>query len=66
MTPMQAIQSATVVAAKLLRQETRLGQIAPGFVADLVAVDGDPTKDVKLLEKPVFVMKNGGVVVPLP
>ena len=62
MTPIQAIQSATVVAARLLRQETRLGQIAPGFVADLVAVDGDPTKDVKLLEKPVFVMKDGGVV----
>jgi imidazolonepropionase-like amidohydrolase len=63
MTPMQAIQSATTVAAKLLRQETKLGQVANGFVADLVAVDGDPTKDVKALEAPVFVMKDGKVVV---
>ena len=62
MTPLQALQSATVVAARLLRQESRLGQIAPGFVGDLVAFEGDPTKDVKVLENPRFVMKDGQVV----
>ena len=60
MTPMQAIQSATVNAAELLGFDT-VGAIAPGRFADLVAVDGDPLKDVTLLETVTFVMK-GGVV----
>ena len=62
MTPLQAIQSATVNAADLLGW-TMVGAIAPGKYADLVAVDGDPLKDVKLLEKIPFVMKGGEVVV---
>jgi imidazolonepropionase-like amidohydrolase len=62
MTPMQAIQSATVNAADLLGW-TMVGAIAPGKYADLVAVDGDPLKDVTLLEKIPFVMKGGEVVV---
>src|ERR1022692_874028 len=62
MTPMQAIQSATVNAADLLGW-TMGGAIAPGKHADLVAVDGDPLKDVTLLEKIPFVMKGGEVVV---
>jgi len=61
MTPLQAIQSATTVAARLLRMEDRLGQVKPGFVADLVAVAGDPLTDVRTLERPVFVMKDGVV-----
>lgn len=61
MTPMQAIQAATVVGAGLLRRPADLGQIAPGFYADIVAVDGDPLADVRSLEKPVFVMKQGAV-----
>lgn len=61
MTPLDAVRSATTVAARLLRREGELGQVAPGFHADLVAVPGDPLQDVKVLEKPVFVMK-GGVV----
>ncbi len=61
MTPLQAIQSATVNSANLLGWQDRVGQIAPGFYADLVAVKGDPLKDISVLEKVDFVMK-GGVV----
>ena len=63
MTPMQAIQSATKDAAELLGWADRVGRIAPGYLADLVAVDGDPLADVTLLEKVSFVMKDGAVVV---
>ena len=59
---MQAIQSATVNAAELLGWD-KVGAIAPGRFGDLVAVDGDPLKDVTLLEKVSFVMKGGEVVV---
>jgi imidazolonepropionase-like amidohydrolase len=62
LTPMQAIQSATSNAAELLGWD-KVGAIAPGRFADLVAVDGDPLKDVTILEKPTFVMKGGEVVV---
>ena len=61
MTPLQAIQAATITAADLLGWADRVGQVAPGFYADLVAVDGDPLRDVTLFERPSFVMK-GGVV----
>jgi len=59
MTPLQAIQSATIVAARLLRMEKDIGRIAEGFYGDLVGVRGDPLTDVRLLENPVFVMKEG-------
>jgi len=62
LTPMQAIQSATANAAELLGWD-KVGAIAPGRFADLVAVDGDPLKDVTILEKVSFVMKGGEVVV---
>ena len=58
---MQAIQTATINAAKLLGQEKNLGQVKPGFFADLVAVRGDPLRDINLLKQVQFVMK-GGVV----
>jgi imidazolonepropionase-like amidohydrolase len=61
MTPIQAIQTATVHASKLLGWEDRLGAIEAGKYADLIAVDGDPTKDVTELERVKWVMK-GGVV----
>ena len=61
MTPMQAIQSATVVAAELLQAEADLGAIAPGRLADIVAVSGDPLKDIGELERVKFVMKGGEV-----
>jgi len=61
MTPMQAIQSATTRAAELLEMKGRLGVIAPGAYADVVAVSGDPLADVKVLQHVGFVMKDGKV-----
>jgi len=61
MSPMQAIRSATVVAAELLQAEADLGAIEPGKFADIVAVDGDPLLDIAELEKVRFVMKGGEV-----
>jgi imidazolonepropionase-like amidohydrolase len=59
MTPLQAIQTATVNAADLLGWSDRIGTIEQGKFADMIAVNGDPTKDVTLLQNPVFVMKTG-------
>jgi imidazolonepropionase-like amidohydrolase len=61
MTPMQAIQSATVVASELLQAEGDIGAIESGKYADIVAVDGDPLKDIAELERVKFVMKGGQV-----
>jgi len=61
-TPLQAIQTATVNAAQALGWEKDVGQVAVGRYGDLVGVAGDPLSDVTVLEKPVFVMKGGGVV----
>ena len=61
MTPMEAIQSATVQAAKLLKIDDRLGTIEQGMVADIVAVKGDPLDDIKIMRDIRFVMKNGVV-----
>jgi imidazolonepropionase-like amidohydrolase len=62
MTPMQAIQSATIRAAELLGKEGELGSIAPGRFADLVAVEGDPMQGVRVLENVAHVMKGGAVI----
>jgi len=61
-TPMQSIQAATVNAAELLGWSDRIGRIAPGYLADIIAVDGDPLADVTKLETVGFVMKDGVVV----
>ena len=61
MSPMQAIQSATSRAAELLEMQGRIGVIAPGAYADVVAVSGDPLADVKILDNVGFVMKDGKV-----
>jgi imidazolonepropionase-like amidohydrolase len=61
MTPMQAIQSATTSAADLLGWKDRVGAIAPGHYADLVAVKGDPLADITILEQVSFVMKGGDI-----
>jgi imidazolonepropionase-like amidohydrolase len=61
MTPLQAIRAATVSNAELLGWQDRIGTIAPGKLADLVAVRGNPLADVTELERVVFVMKDGVV-----
>ena len=61
LTPMQAIQSATLWAAQLMRWEDRVGSVAPGKYADIIAVDGDALADLRSFMKVGFVMK-GGVV----
>ena len=62
MTPVEAIRSATLVAAELMGWQDRVGSIAPGKLADLIAVEGDPLDDVSVLEDVRFVMKGGQVV----
>lgn len=61
MSPADAIRSATLHAAALLDQSGRLGSVEPGFAADIIAVEGDPLRDVKVLEQVKFVMKDGVV-----
>lgn len=61
MTPMQAIVAGTQSAAKLLGWDARVGTLAAGKLADVVAVPGDPLRNVRALETPSFVMKNGVV-----
>lgn len=61
MPPMKAIQSATMEAAKLLKIQDKLGSVTVGKTADLIAVLGDPLKDISILEKVDFVMKEGQV-----
>lgn len=65
MTAMQAIQAGTSVNAELLRMEHLVGSIEPGKCADIIAVEGDPLKDIRLLQDVKFVMLNGSVVKPL-
>jgi len=58
---MDAIAGATSLAAEALGMGDRIGAIAPGFEADLIAVDGDPLRDIQALRRVVFVMKGGKV-----
>ncbi len=60
MTPLQALQAATVVAADLIEMDD-LGQLAPGFHADVIAVAGDPLTDITATEQVQFVMKAGAI-----
>lgn len=59
--PLGAIQSATSQAAELIRWDDRVGRIAPGYLADIIAVPGNPLQDIRLLEDVAFVMKDGTV-----
>jgi imidazolonepropionase-like amidohydrolase len=64
MTPEQALRTATTNGAELLGKEKELGAVAPGYFADLVAVEGDPTNDINVVLNNVkWVMKGGAVVV---
>jgi len=62
MTPMMAIQAATTVSAQMLGWEKDVGALSPGHYADMIAVAGDPTRDVTVLEHVAHVMKGGEVV----
>ncbi|GAB3022766.1 Xaa-Pro dipeptidase [Bowmanella dokdonensis] len=62
MTPLQAIQSATINAATLLRQQERLGSLSEGKLADIIAVSGNPLEDISTLERVNWVIKDGRLV----
>jgi imidazolonepropionase-like amidohydrolase len=59
MRPAQALLAATAVDARILGMDKQIGRIVPGLKADLVAVSGDPTKDISAVARVRFVMKNG-------
>ncbi len=59
--PMYALQAATINAATLLRKDKDLGTLAPGKIADVVAVPGNPLDDISVMKKVSFVMKDGVV-----
>ena len=59
MTPLQALQSATLVAARLLRREQSLGRLRPGYVADIVALPDNPLRDLRAVQTPLHVIKDG-------
>ncbi|MBT8319475.1 MAG: amidohydrolase family protein [Gramella sp.] len=61
MPEIEAIQVATIVPARILKMENESGQLAPGFFADIIAVDEDPTKNIRTLEAVKFVMKDGKI-----
>jgi imidazolonepropionase-like amidohydrolase len=64
LTPEQALAAATTIAAQLLGEDKRLGRVAPGYAADVIAVDGNPLRDITALFSGVrWVMKDGAVVV---
>ena len=61
MTPLQALQAATLNGATLLNWSDRIGTIEPGKFADIIAIDGDPIADITAIERVRFVMKNGEI-----
>ena len=62
MSPLEAIQAATINAAELLGWADRVGALEPGLFADLIAVEGNPLEDITVLERVGFVMKGGTVI----
>jgi imidazolonepropionase-like amidohydrolase len=61
MSPLKGIQTGTINAADLMGWTDKIGTIEPGKWADIIAIDGDPLKDVKILQHVPFVMKSGVV-----
>jgi len=62
MSPIDALKSATSVNAELLGLASKIGSLGVGKQADVIAVPGDPTEDIRVTEKVVFVMKDGKIV----
>jgi len=62
MTPLEALQAATVNGAELLGMSQQIGAIEPGKYADIIAVNGDPLRDIAVMDQVVFVMKGGEVI----
>jgi imidazolonepropionase-like amidohydrolase len=62
MTPLAVLQADMLNGAKLLRWQNEIGQLKPGFYADIIAVPGNPLDDISVMERVQFVMKNGAVV----
>ena len=62
LSPMDAIKAGTFVGAQLLGWEDQIGSIEVGKLADIIAVPGDPLVDIGVLQKPVFVMKDGQII----
>jgi imidazolonepropionase-like amidohydrolase len=62
MAPAAALKSATSVNARVFRMENQIGKVAQGLLADLIAVSGDPVRDISATRKVSFVMKGGVVV----
>ncbi len=62
MSPGRALEAATRVNARILRQDAELGQLRAGFLADVIAVKGDPVRDIAAIRAVCFVMKNGEIV----
>jgi imidazolonepropionase-like amidohydrolase len=66
MSPVEVLQSATIVAARLMRQEGHIGQLVPGAFADLLVVDGEPTQDASVLAagaSAIRLLMQGGKIV---
>ena len=61
MTPLQALQAATIVNAEMLRLDKRIGAVEPGLEADILVVDGNPLDNIRTLLDPLLVISNGRI-----
>jgi imidazolonepropionase-like amidohydrolase len=61
MTPLQALRAATVTSAELIGRQDELGRLQEGYLADIIAVPGDPTRDITVTRDVCFVMKDGQI-----
>ena len=61
MTPLQALQAATIVNAEMLRLDKRTGAVEPGLEADILVVDGNPLDNIRTLLDPLLVISNGRI-----